>query len=387
MHRVRWTLSLILCGLLSWAGQAAAQSRYAVVETAAFHAESLDARGVVVGALYLPTAESRPAFWAHAAGWPQGTVITLPINGFLVARNALGQMVGGAYQAGPPWTVPLEWNSQGHALWPVPWWALWGQALAINHRGQGLCAFSDGGNFPMPARCNASGFEPLATADFAWTFAWAINRHGWAAGSGQAPDGTGHVLVWDAAGQIYDYGNLGGGALELFELNDAGQFAGWAQTAAVEMRAFGGDLQQGIQVLPHPSGFDISQAYGLNNAGVRVGVGVIHGPEPSITRRALRWDAQGHVQDLNDLIGASTGWTLVEALAVNDAGQILALASGPPVNITPVLLFPISEDSAAVAIAPTPAAVRTGEWSATQAMDQSWQEPAVWRPCRQVPCR
>jgi uncharacterized membrane protein len=330
----------VAIALLAWVTCAAAQPQYTVtplgdfhVESlnpggvGDFHAESLDPRGVVVGALYLPNGESRPALWE------QGTVTILPIDGFALARNAAGQTVGGAYQTSQPFTVPLEWTGDHYALWPVPPGTFSGQANAINDLGMGVCAFGDG-RVLMPARCDATGFALLSTLG-GDTFPAAINAQGIVAGAGETLDGAGHILVWDAQNHLYDYGNLGGELAKLYGFNDAGQFAGSSSTISGEVRAFGGDLQQGLVPLTHPSGFDQAQAFGLNNQGVRVGMGQVDEQRTQMTL-ALRWDADGSVHDLNDFIDPQAGWTLLAATAINDAGQILAKAFGGVVLLTPI---------------------------------------------------
>jgi hypothetical protein len=336
MNRTRSILVLTMAIVLSYAVQGHPEPQYTVTALPEnFHAESVDASGVVVGSLFSPNFSSSPAIWE------QGTVTTLPIRGYAVQRNASGVVVGGAYRTSPPWTVPFASDAAGPHLWPVLPSALSGAATAINDHGEAVCTFGvEGeGNFPVPARCSAEGLTPLPTLGGEWTFAWAINAQGIAAGSGEDPSGRGHVLVWDTNNQLFDYGSLGGERVELTGLNDRGQFVGWASTATGEARAFGGDLKSGVVMLPQPSWATGSMVHGLNNMGVRVGSGMMPGVDASFIRRALRWDAEGRVVDLNTRIDPAAGVTLREAIAINDAGQIVAL---PELRAGYVLLTPVA---------------------------------------------
>jgi uncharacterized membrane protein len=358
MNRYRCATSLLLCFLLYTAIAAAQTPQYTItpIDTPYFNAESLDQAGVVVGTLYLPTGENHPALWNR------GAVTSLPINGFAVARNAAGVTVGGAYRTSPPWTVPLEWAADGSSiLWPTPPFAVSGSATAINDHGEAVCSFEPGTSSPAPARCSAAGFTLLPTLGGEWSYAWAINNQGIAAGFGEAPDGYGHILVWDKNNQLRDYGNLGGSGAQLSGLNDVGQFAGWSSIATGEARAFGGDVSSGLMPLALPPGFGHSQASALNNVGVRVGEGFRQGMDGGVVHRAQRWDANGTVHDLNTLIDPAAGVILTTAMAINDAGQILAWASRPyPTPSGPVLLSPIVAPPS-LALRLNQAAFRPGE--------------------------
>jgi len=62
-----------------------------------------------------------------------------------------------------------------------------------------------------------------------------------------------------------------------------------------------------------------SWGVGINNSGMVVGYASI----ADNSNHAVISTDGGTVQDLNDMIPAGTGWVLVEASAINDAGQIV----------------------------------------------------------------
>jgi probable HAF family extracellular repeat protein len=61
-----------------------------------------------------------------------------------------------------------------------------------------------------------------------------------------------------------------------------------------------------------------SEAYGINDAGVVVGMSTVEGKE-----RAFIWDSTNGVRDLTSLLPAGSGWVLGAAYAINNNGQIV----------------------------------------------------------------
>jgi hypothetical protein len=120
-----------------------------------------------------------------------------------------------------------------------------------------------------------------------------------------------------------------------FAINDAGQVAGHvvSPTGSVEriFRYSGGQM-----VLISGMG-EYNRAMGINSRGDVVGVGL---PVLGLRQGFIYTDADG-MRGLNQLIDPMSGWYILGAAAINDAGQIVGWASGPT-GQRAVLLTPTS---------------------------------------------
>ncbi len=129
-----------------------------------------------------------------------------------------------------------------------------------------------------------------------------------------------------------DLGTLGGSNSFADAINNAGQVTGRADTAAGSSHAFldtGGKMVD-LGVLP---GMQSSEGIGLNEKGDVVGYSGGHGTlslygiDVHLGGHAFLY-SNGIMEDLNDRLPATSGLTLDEAVAINDAGQILAYGHG-----------------------------------------------------------
>ncbi len=108
-----------------------------------------------------------------------------------------------------------------------------------------------------------------------------INTSGVVVGQsdGDRTSGHWHAVKWDATGKIKDLGVLKGGTYSVaFAINDSGVVVGYANTSTNA---------------PH----------------------------------AIVWTSSEGMQDLNALIPADSGWTLINANAINNVGQITGYGS------------------------------------------------------------
>lgn len=123
-----------------------------------------------------------------------------------------------------------------------------------------------------------------------------------------------------------------------------GLIAGGAQspvTGALHAVVWAPDLS--LTDLGHfPGGFS-AQAYDVNDAGVAVGVAVID-PVGEVMW-AMVWRG-GPAEDLNTLIQPGTGWTLFEARAVNDRGEIVGIGLKSFGGVRPFRLRPDCDEDA-----------------------------------------
>jgi len=70
-----------------------------------------------------------------------------------------------------------------------------------------------------------------------------------------------------------------------------------------------------------PAAYPSAENYGLNENGQMVG-GMFNSADEN---RAFIFDTDNGVVDLNDRIGAGTGWQLLTAIDINDMGQITGI--------------------------------------------------------------
>ena len=163
--------------------------------------------------------------------------------------------------------------------------AIFTAGMAINDSGQivGESVFSYGPPFTSHAFLwDGSTMKDLGTLSGGVTsMANAINTSGVAVGQsdGSSTGGHWHAVKWDSAGKIKDLGVLKGGTYSI--------------------------------------------AFGVNDSHAVVGYGNIS----NNAAHAMIWTSSGGMQDLNSLIPSGSGWTLINANAINNAGQITGYGS------------------------------------------------------------
>jgi hypothetical protein len=109
----------------------------------------------------------------------------------------------------------------------------------------------------------------------------------------------------------------------------------------------------------NPGGINEGFGRDINSLGQIVGYGIVS----SSTRRAAMWDwnAPSVILDLNSMLNAplDPGYSLMEAVGVNDSGQILCLANREGFDVDRAyLLSPVPEPSGYVLTAIALAAIR-----------------------------
>jgi len=278
------------------------------------------------------------------------------------------------------------------------------QAFAINRSGivAGAADTSTIGIFGVQdvhaAVWDAAGIHDLGTLGGPWSWGQGINNLGRAVGSAEIADWpyTQHAFLWDSAGGMRDLGTLqpGGGSCAT-GINDSGLIVGLAfPTPATEKRACYWD-NGGIHALDLLPGYAGSDAQAVNDAGLIVGnhtwlstAGGEHTAE-----RATLWDRNGAhdlgtlggaesmayainslgqivgtsqtgsltyfsdaflfqdgvMYNLNDLVPDDFDWKLVQALGINDNGQIVALGRNAQLGEA-FLLTPVPEPSSLLAL-------------------------------------
>lgn len=215
----------------------------------------------------------------------------------------------------------------------------------------------------------------LGTLGGAASRAFGINDRTDITGTAQTADGAFHAFLW-RQGKLEDLGTLGGRNSSGHALNSAFDVAGVAETAQQLRHAFlhtGGKMRD-LGTL----GGSLSQANGLNEAsdvvgfaqnaaghsraflytkgkladlgtlggtgsfanGINSHVQIVGGAQLATgEQRAFLWQ-EGKMRDLNQLLPPNSGWLLLEAMDLNEAGRILCLARTKNGQLRAVLLSP-----------------------------------------------
>ncbi len=217
------------------------------------------------------------------------------------------------------------------------------EALAINNSGQivGWAGTSNGntdgfiysGNGPMtdlgptymPMCINDAGLVVAIAGSFG-------NNNSVYASTYVSSGGTGSWL---------NIGSLGGTETQPAAVNNRGEVVGFSTTSVTEQpHAF---LYSGGAMIDLGTfGGDTSYALGVNDDGAVVGYSALPG---DLVAHAFIYYGSGAIQDLNNLIDPSLGWTLGGAEAINDSGQIAADGYQEGGYYHALLLTPVPEPS------------------------------------------
>ena len=322
-----WGTSLAIAGAFALSAPSALASTYSVTNLGSLgdgitFATGINNNGQVTGYSYLGTEVQIPCpphkygpkvcftHPYHAFLYGGGVMTDLGTLGGLDSRgnaiNNLGEVVGTSALA----TGSSAFTDQGGAAMTA---INTGDPMAINDSGEiagegsFLVAGTPGDIFEQAftyqsGKTTVLGLLPGAGGIF--TGASGINASGEVVGSGD--NAASDERAWEYLGGVMsDIGTLGGPQASAAAINAGGQIVGFSQTSTDADDGFlyqGGKMTDlGLNVLPD----------GINIHGVIVG----EGPGGAFVGTA------GHLQNLNSLV---PGYTLTNAVAINDNGQIVA---------------------------------------------------------------
>jgi probable HAF family extracellular repeat protein len=183
-------------------------------------------------------------------------------------------------------------------------------------------ATTPGGQFHSFVYDNGSARD-IGTLGGDETATLAVSPGGNATGESLAADGSRHAFLWDGR-SMRDLGTLGGEYAQGQAINDKGMVAGLSELVPGDHKVhaflWDGSEMRDLGILP---GLPWTSATGVNEAGVVVG-----NVYNKLNYNGQDYDSvafvyrDGAMQNLNALIPAAS-FTLMNALAINDAGQIL----------------------------------------------------------------
>ena len=161
-----------------------------------------------------------------------------------------------------------------------------------------------------------------------FTSGLAINDSGYIVGESvfaYGPPFTSHGFLWNGS-TLKDLGTLVGGITSIANaINSSGVVIGQSDgyNTGGNWHAVLWDATGKIRDLGLLKGGTYSVAFGVNDSEVVVGYGNI----ANNAAHAMIWISGKGMRDLNSLIPAHSGWTLINANAVNDLGQITGYGS------------------------------------------------------------
>src|SRR5437667_435585 len=151
-----------------------------------------------------------------------------------------------------------------------------------------------------------------------WNVASGINKFGVVVGTSYDASGNFFGFTW-ANGKMTKMGTLCGSWSQAYAINNKGQITGLAYTANGSGHAFITGGTNLIDLGTFAGSTSTTWGFGINNLGVVVGQSTFQN-----TYHAFVFSG-GKIKDLNKQIPAGSGWTLTEADGINDAGQIVGM--------------------------------------------------------------
>jgi probable HAF family extracellular repeat protein len=258
--------------------------------------------------------------------WEAGQMTDLDLAGATNERDSVAYAIDDSGQAAGAFTYADKHTESfryaGGAATPLRNMPR-SQVSAVNNVGQVAGTFVSGVTSSRAEAFlwNAGTLIGLGALGGAGSQAYGINDLGQVVGSSGVGSGSAvHAFLYSGAA-LADLGTLGGTNSVAYAINNSGQIVGSSQTADdASGHAF--LYSAGAMTDLGTLGGADSQADGINGNGLIVGWARTANGE----RHAFLWNA-GQMMDLNSVVSLGGHAVLVEAAAINDAGQIVANGS------------------------------------------------------------
>ncbi len=287
-------------------------------KVAQLYPTGLNAKGAMVGSIRFP--DLYPSFLI--VNGTQRELAVPPEAAWVYPQgiNDCGQVVGYASRSDNQSRHAVTWQN-GRPLWLEDGNALSSEATAVNNQGVivGFRVTADRITHATQWQ-NGRMQEITSTPNVQWRPV-GINAQGEIVGCGTDAANRPHLYHW-RQNHLTDSGNG-----YHIALNNRNQIAGDYLTPDFHLHACLWNGQQRKE-LPVPPGTNNSRVFGINDRGQIVGSASLQTAQQDTTIGTplpLLWD-KGHALNLNSIRPSNAEYTLEEALAINNNGQIVCTA-------------------------------------------------------------
>ena len=248
----------------------------------------------------------------HDLLWDNGSITELGhLGGNLTAAhsiNNLGQIAGASLTSDGT-SHAFIWENNNLQILDDKSTEAWG----INDSGQ-VVGFTVGSTLQAMLWENNSRIQ-LGNLGLNFSFATKINNSNQIIGASLISQSVQHAFLWEN-NVMHDLGTIGERGSSALDINDLGQVVGVSANLSSEYYAVLWENDT-IMDLGH-LGTQMSFAEGINNLGQVVG----WSKNSELENRAFIYE-NGEMIDLNSKISSGSGWTLLQAKAINNNGQIV----------------------------------------------------------------
>lgn len=274
----------------------------------------------------------RAFYWSASGGMKNlGTLTGATVSG-AIGINDSGVVVGYSNVKGQPVTdfVAVQWSATG-AITKLGTLSGGNSSAAFEINSAGEIAgdsFLSNGNVNATSWTNKKIKNLGSLPGAIFTAGLDLNDNGEIVGESvfsYGPPFSSHGFLFNGT-TMKDLGTLPGGVTSIANaVNSLGVVVGQSDGTSTHgfWHAVKWNTSQKIEDLGLLKGGTYSVAFGINDSKVVVGYANTSTNAP----HAIVWTANTGMKDLNDLIPANSGWTLINANAINNVGQITGYGS------------------------------------------------------------